>query len=538
MSQFHCDHNGVHEIEDLTSGHIDPAGWLVNSFTGGVVSDAGIVTTPRNILSHVPILQGITILAGDVGMLPLQMKRRTGENQTQDEFRHVAYRLAAVRPNPLMLPNAFWELTMLRAILYGNGISEIARDPTTGNPEPGRISGLTPLVPEKTRREFDDDGKLWIVTRVRVGRDQEESRAIDPADTLHLKGLSDDGFWGLSLRQVAQESIGYGLALKKHGNVTFRNRAQPDLLLEHPGRLTEPAAKNLRDSWNRIHQGLDNVSRMAILEEGMVAKPWGQNNRDAMWIEAQKFNVDQSASILNLPAHKLNSLDKATFSNIEEQNRWYINQSLSRWLNKITQELAAKLLTEREQTRFFFQFNLDQLLKGTFKERMEGYAIGISAMVINSNEARAQEGMNPRDGGDEFQNPNTMTDGGGADDADDSAVSDRVSRLEAQNTKLLAWNLRECVKIEDQQVRRAARGEKNFCRWLDNFYQTEFPNRLIDLIGKDIAYEYCVERHELWLNVSGKVDSTASLVDAVDQMKGDVRERGRELLNKELMPCG
>lgn len=534
MSQFVCDHRGVHEIQNVDhSGHYDPQQWLVNSFGGGGPSESGIVTTPRAILSHVPIWQGINILAGDVGMLPLMLKRRIG-NRTTDNTSHVAYQLVSRRPNPLMCPNVFLELLMMRAILHGNGIAEVARDPM-GNPLPGPLGGLTPLIPEKTKPEYDENGKLWIVTRVTIDG-QERARTIDPQDTVHIKGLSDDGIWGLSLRQVASDSIGYGLALRKHGNVTFKNRARPDLLVSTPERLSDQGKKNLRESWGQIHQGLDNVARMAILEEGMTVTPFTQSNRDTRWIEAQKFDREQAASLLNIPAHMLNALERATFSNIEEQNRWYINRSLSRWLNKLTQEFAAKLLNQREQQRLFFFFNLDQLLKGTLKERMEAYSIAISALILNSNEVRNEEGFDPREGGEVFINPNTTTDGGQNPD-DSEQVSDRVTRLEDDRNRLLAWNLRECMNNENAQVRRAARESKNFLSWLDNFYQTEFRNRLSELIDTDVAYEYCVGRHEMWLTVSGEVDSSESLVDAVDKMKGDVRERGRTLLNMELRPC-
>lgn len=536
MTQFICDNRGVHEVLEIQNSTFrNPDPWLVESIAGPQ-SESGIRVTPGKILSHAPIWQGINIIAGDCAMLPKMLKRKLKEGGSEDNETHNAFRLVAQRANPLMLALTFWETMFMRAIVFGNAIAEIARD-FSGRPLPADQGGLTPLLPEKTKPFYDDNGKLWIQTRMQING-KEEKKLINPDDTIHIKGLASDGIWGLSLRHIAQDTIGYGLALRKHGNVTFKNRARPDFLMRHPGVLSDTARKHLRDSYNELHQGLDNVARFTILEEGMDIVTVSQSNIDAQWIEAQKFDVDNSSRLLNIPPHMLGSMDRATFSNIEEQGRNYINRTLNRWLSKLTWECWWKLLTRLERERLFFFVNVDMLLKGTLKDRAEAYSKLVTSEILNKNEVREEEGWNPYDGGDKFENPNTKTNKPTTESTEppDDNTDERMRRIEERNAKLLADRLQAVVHNEDSEVIRAASREKNFVSWLDDFYQTVWPRRLAELVDGDVAATYCDDRHGHWLSVSGDVSSTEALTDAVTNGRADARSRGAELVNLELNP--
>ena len=53
------------------------------------------------------------------------------------------------------------------------------------------------------------------------------------------------------------------------------------------------------------------------------------------------------------------------------------------------------LLLEDEKDVFFPKFNVDGLLRGDYKSRMDGYSVGISTGIISPNEARRKENMPP-----------------------------------------------------------------------------------------------------------------------------------------------
>ena len=142
MSQFVCDNRGVHEVRDIRNSTFrNPDPWLIESIAGPQ-SESGILVTPGKILSHAPIWQGINIIAGDCGMLPKLLKRKLKEGGSDDNITHNSFRLVAQRANPLMLSLTFWETMLMRAIIYGNGIAEIARD-SAGRPLPARDRPLS-----------------------------------------------------------------------------------------------------------------------------------------------------------------------------------------------------------------------------------------------------------------------------------------------------------------------------------------------------------------------------------------------------------
>ena len=65
--------------------------------------------------------------------------------------------------------------------------------------------------------------------------------------------------------------------------------------------------------------------------------------------------------------------------------------------------IVKDLLLEDEKDQFFPKFNVDGLLRGDYKSRMDGYSVGISTGIISPNEARRKENMPPlpeSEGGD------------------------------------------------------------------------------------------------------------------------------------------
>lgn len=53
------------------------------------------------------------------------------------------------------------------------------------------------------------------------------------------------------------------------------------------------------------------------------------------------------------------------------------------------------LFTDQEKERFYVQFNIDGLMRGDYKSRMEGYAIAQQNGLMSANDIRALENQNP-----------------------------------------------------------------------------------------------------------------------------------------------
>ena len=128
-------------------------------------------------------------------------------------------------------------------------------------------------------------------------------------------------------------------------------------------------------------------------------------NNEAQFLETRKFQVEEICRIYRVPPHMIGDLEHATFSNIEHQSIDFAVHCIRPWLVRIEQSVNRALFSEQEKGRFYCQFNLDGLMRGSYKERMEGYAIGRQNGFLSGNDIRRLENLNPipaEEGGDAF----------------------------------------------------------------------------------------------------------------------------------------
>ena len=132
---------------------------------------------------------------------------------------------------------------------------------------------------------------------------------------------------------------------------------------------------------------------MALLEEGMTYKPISLPPEDSQFLSTREFGVEEICRIFRVPPHMVQDLKRATFSNIEHQSIDFVVHTLDPWLVRIEKAIVKDLLVEDEKDGYFPKFNVDGLLRGDYKSRMDGYSVGISTGIISPNEARRKENM-------------------------------------------------------------------------------------------------------------------------------------------------
>ena len=96
-------------------------------------------------------------------------------------------------------------------------------------------------------------------------------------------------------------------------------------------------------------------------------------------------------------------LEKSSFSNIEQQSLEFVKYTLDPWVVRWEQSLMQSLLLPKEKGNVFIRFNVDGLLRGSYKERMDGYSTARQNGWMSANDIRELEDMNrisADDGGD------------------------------------------------------------------------------------------------------------------------------------------
>lgn len=374
---------------------------LMDTAILGSPTTTGREVSAESALTMTAVWACVRILSETVASLPLVLYRRLGNGGKERAPDHPLYTLLHERPNPEMTSMELREALMGHLALWGNAYAEIQRRPATGD-----VLALWPLRPDRMKIARGDDGQLVYVYRLANNKEKVFDRSL----ILHLRGLSPNGIQGYSPLTVAREAIGLGLAAEEFGARFFGNGAVPGLVLQHPGVLGDDAHKRLRESWEERHSGLENAQRVAILEEGMTVEKIGVPPEDAQFLETRKFQVTEVARIFGVPLHMIADLDRATFSNIEQQSIDFVTRTVRPWTGRIEQRLGASLIAAVEQERYFVEHVLEGLLRGDIASRYQAYSIGRQWGWLSANDVRSIENMNPVEGLDKYLMPLNMID--------------------------------------------------------------------------------------------------------------------------------
>jgi HK97 family phage portal protein len=384
----------------------DPAKWLVDWFGGGT-SSSGVTVTATSARRIAAVACAVKIIAESVASLPVFIFKRREDGKGKDrQPKNPLHRLLHDQPNPWQSSFEWLEMMQGHACLRGNAFSEIVYDGRGG------VRMLIPRHPDRMR--VYDIANAGIGDQVLAYEYQPAtgpSRLLLADEVLHLKGLSDDGLVGLSPIDEFREALGLAIGTDLYAGKFFANYGNPGGVLTHPKTLAGDAAKRLREQWEAKHTGIENAHRVAVLEEGLTWTAIGVRPQDSQLLESRKFSVTEIARMFRVPPHMLADLDRATFSNIEQQSIEFVIHTLRPWLVRWEKRLALSLLTANERASgLFIEFNVDGLLRGDIASRYRSYAVGRQWGWLSPNDVRALENMNPREdtGGDAYHEPLNM----------------------------------------------------------------------------------------------------------------------------------
>ena len=355
-------------------------------------SGSGKPVNARTAIQVSTVYACVRVIAETVASLPFAVYEQDKAG-SQKAIDHPLYRILHDEPNPEMTSFVWREAMLTHLLLWGNSYSQILR---AGR---GSIIGIYPLLPDRMEVDRDDKGNLTYTYSTTNG----QTVKLRPEDVLHIPGLGFDGIMGYSPIAVERNAVGLAIAAEEFGSKFFGNGATPSGILTHPNTVKNPKA--LRESWMEAYGGSSNANRVAILEEGMTFTRISMPNNEAQFLETRKFQVEEICRIYRVPPHMIGNLEHATFSNIEHQSIDFAVHCIRPWLVRIEQSINRSLFSDQEKGRFYSKFNLDGLMRGSYKERMEGYAIGRQNGWLNANDIRDLENMNPipeADGGNAY----------------------------------------------------------------------------------------------------------------------------------------
>lgn len=377
----------------------------------GATSTAGVGVSPDSAMRYSTVWACVRLLAESIAQMPVHLYRKLPDGSRQRITDHPLAEILAVKPNSWQTSFEYFEFLVTALCLRGNNY---AYKTTVKS---GTIAELIPLMPQSVTVVRDG---YAVSYRVRF---EDGNVETFPQDKIHhVRGLTLDGFVGVSPIGYQRNTIGLGIAAENHGGHLFKNGAMPSGTLSHPSQLSDEAYTRIRNSWETTHGG-DRQGGVAILEEGLKFDPITMSNEDAQYLEVRQFQRTEICSIYRVPPHMIGDLTKSSFSNITQQSLEMVKYTFLPWCRRIESAIARDLLTEQERQRgLYVEFLLSGLERADIEQRYRSYNIGIMSGILSPNECRAMENRNPRPGGDIYLAPLNMADstnGMPADDAGD-----------------------------------------------------------------------------------------------------------------------
>lgn len=359
-----------------------PTDWLKKAF-GVTDGPTGLTVNANTVTRSAAVYACCRVIAETVASLPVKVYQRRDDGGKDPKPGHPLWRILHDAPNAEMDSFAFIEGMMWQVLLRGNHYSEIIR---MGS---GSIGELMPFDTAKCNLDRTESGRLFLLV--------EGDKTYPYEKILHIPGIQmGQSIEGVSPIKHARLAIEMGMAADEYAARFWGNASVPSALVTYPGARSDDERKALKDRIEQGFKAMKDKHRIAVMPDGVTWTSMTIPNKDAEFLETRKFQVTEIARIFRVPPHMIADLERATFSNVEQQSIDFVVHTIRPWLVRIERALKRQLF--RGDT-LFAEFLVDGLLRGDIKSRFDSYAVARQNGILNGDEIRELENRNPTEDG-------------------------------------------------------------------------------------------------------------------------------------------
>ncbi len=363
---------------------------------------SGVQVTPETALEAPTVAAIDRAIANRISTLPVHVLRKKMDSKGRETKEHLpshpVQRLLN-KPNDWQDTVEFWLDATSWLVRYGNCYAFKAQGVT------GPVRRLEPLLPSSVRLEQEDDLRLTY----HVTRSRGDIRDYTQRQVFHARSRATNTYQGDSPVMKVREAIAMELAAEKFGASFFGNGAMPLIMFEYlagsMGHKTEDDRQRFIDEFQTAFTAR-NRFRAFLLPRGIKANdPIPLDNDKAQFLQTRKYQRTVIAGAFGVPPHLVGDLEKGTYNNVEQQSLDFVTNVVLPYVRIFEAAMERDLLTQDDRNGgVVIRFNIEGALRADFQTRQAGLKIQREAGVINPNEWREKEGMNPRDdeGGDEY----------------------------------------------------------------------------------------------------------------------------------------
>lgn len=370
-------------LENPSVSLADPKAWA--EVFGSWHSVAGVDVTIEKAMGITPFWAGVNFLSATIASVPLYLFNVTVNGQEKAENNPLSGILNEA-PNEEMSSFKWRQLAMVSLLHHGRSYGYIELN------KAGRVMNIWPLEYAKMTVERKE-GKLRYTYK-----DDGRQTVYASSEIIDLIWMPKaDGLGHFEPVNTLKNALGLSMAMEEYASKFFQNGGVPPLQLIGP--LNSPGAvsrakTDIADALKEATKDRTPILPMPLMHE---LKQIGFEPEKGQLTEARRFQLEEIARILDLPPVFLQDLTHGTFSNTEQQDLHLVKHTIRQWFRRWEDELNLKLISRRSRkTRI--RFDEDELLRGDFKTRMEGYAKGVEVALITPDEGREAMGWTRRGG--------------------------------------------------------------------------------------------------------------------------------------------
>lgn len=328
------------------------------------------------------VAAAVTFLSGSMANLPLHAYRI--KDDTPERIKGGINAILNEAPNDEWTSFGWRRYFWQQVFTGGRGLSWIERNG-------GNIAGIWPMDPSNTTVKRIGGRKFYSF----AGLDYPAADVIDVPFLLKRDQISV-----YSPIVMGAKAIQLAIAMGDYASGFFAGGGVPPLALVGPMPAAAEAVKRAQGDIKRAIDGArSNGDPVFPIPLGYELKPVGFDPAKGQMTEARLFQITEIARIYNLPPIFLQDLSHGTFANTEQQDLHLVKHLITQWAKAFEEEINLKVFGRKNNGRFA-EHNLDALMRGDFKSRIEALARGVQTSLFTPDEARALDNRPPVKNGD------------------------------------------------------------------------------------------------------------------------------------------
>ena len=380
---------GLFKSKGLQTVPNSGGGWFpVAAESFGGAWQTGTEITKAEMTAHGAVFACVSLIASDIGKLPVSITRKQSGVWISDES---AFDALFRQPNSYQNRAQFFSAWIVSKLLHGNTYAFKMRDGY------GRVIGLKLIDPAKVKiLAAEDDAVFYQINGGTALQRDGEILTVPAREIIHDRGIClNHPLVGVSPITAAALAAGQGMAIQSASSKFFANGARPSGVLTAPGAISPETASRLKADWEAKYTG-NNAGKTAVLGDGLKFESMTMSAVDAQLLEQLQFTDKQICTAFGVPAWKIGIGEMPTYNGSEAGQLHYYQTTIQTLLESLELcldtglELPTDLRTE---------FDTNELLRLDTATRFEGYAKAIGVGWMAPNEARQREGLLPVEGG-------------------------------------------------------------------------------------------------------------------------------------------